>query len=78
LPPSTNKFPFYVALPSSTIDYNGNIHKVLVTPKESPAINYGFDVTPARLITGIITEKGIAKASEDGLLQLFPEIKSNG
>jgi methylthioribose-1-phosphate isomerase len=54
-------------------DENGNINKVLLTPKDSPALNYGFDVTPARLITGIITENGIAEASEEGLLKLYPE-----
>jgi methylthioribose-1-phosphate isomerase len=62
----------------SGLDHNGNIHKVLLTPKDSPAINYGFDVTPARLITGIITEKGICTASEEGLLALFPEIQNHG
>ena len=46
---------------------------VLVTPEESPALNPGFDVTPARLVTGIITERGIAEASEAGLCALFPE-----
>lgn len=95
-----NHIPFYVALPSSTIDWklsnglteipietrpeeelkyingqdeNGNINRVLLTPKNSRALNYGFDVTPARLISGIITEKGIAEASEEGLLKLFPD-----
>lgn len=97
-----NHVPFYVALPSSTIDWeikdgineipietreeeevkyingqdeNGNINRVLLTPKDSPALNYGFDVTPARLVSGIITEKGISKASEQELLKLFPEKK---
>ena len=97
-----NDVPFYVALPSSTIDWNikdglkeipiekrdakevrymdgidsnGNITEVLLCPKDSPAANYGFDVTPARLITGIITERGICKASEQGLLNLYPENK---
>ena len=46
---------------------------VLVTPKESPAANYGFDVTPHRLVTGIITERGICKANEKSILSLFPE-----
>lgn len=94
-----NQIPFYMALPSSTIDWeisnglseipietrseeevkyikgqdeNGNINKVRLTPKNSPALNYGFDVTPARLITGIITENGITEASEEGLLKLYP------
>lgn len=94
-----NEVPFYVALPSSSIDwsirdgvrdipieerseeevkyvhgwFNGRIYKVLLTPHESPAANYGFDVTPARLVTGLITERGICAATEAGLLQLYPE-----
>ena len=95
-----NAIPFYVALPSSTIDWEitdglkqipieqrdakevkymdgknaqGEIVEILIAPENSPAINYGFDVTPARLITGIITERGIAKAQENSLLKLFPE-----
>lgn len=95
-----NQIPFYVALPSSTIDWEigdglretpieerdaheikyisglnkqGNIEEVLICPAESPAVNYGFDVTPARLITGIITERGLSKAREKDLLKLFPE-----
>lgn len=96
-----NKIPFYVALPSTSIDwsigdglkeipieerseeevqyvhgwFNGRIYKVLVTPHDSPAANYGFDVTPARLVTGLITERGICEASESGLAELFPEMK---
>ena len=99
-----NSVPFYVALPSSSIDWTINdglkeipieergseevkkirgkagnsIQEVLLTPADSPAINYGFDVTPARLVTGLITERGIATASEDGLLSLFPERKKEG
>lgn len=94
-----NGVPFYVALPSSTIDWNirdgireiaieqrspdevrhveGWLHdieqRVLIMPEESPVANYGFDVTPARLITGLITERGVCEASEQGLLSLFPE-----
>ncbi len=94
-----NDIPFYVALPSSTIDWtlrdgkreipieqrsdrevkymdglaNGAIASVLICPDSSPAANYGFDVTPARLVTGLITERGICPASEAGLLSLFPE-----
>ena len=49
------------------------IKKVLITPPNSPAINYGFDVTPARLITALITERGICNANENSILQLFPE-----
>jgi methylthioribose-1-phosphate isomerase len=52
---------------------NGKHVEVLVTPKESPAANYGFDVTPHRLVTGLITERGICKASEKSILKLFPE-----
>jgi methylthioribose-1-phosphate isomerase len=96
-----NNVPFYVGLPSSSIDwtirdgireipieqrsdeevryihgwFNGRVYKVLVTPHESPAANYGFDVTPAHLVTGLITERGICKASEKGLVGLFPEME---
>ena len=94
-----NNIPFYIALPSTTFDWNirdglkeieieqrsadevkyvyglcgGDIQKVLITPANSPAINYGFDVTPAELITGIITERGICSANEASILQLFAE-----
>lgn len=51
--------------------HDGTLKKVLLTPKESPALNYGFDVTPARLVTGLITEKGICEASEEGIRELF-------
>ncbi len=94
-----NNVPFYVALPSSTIDWNicdgvkeipieqrdahevkyiaglhdGEYKEVLLTPPNSPAANYAFDVTPARLVKGIINERGIAEASKQGLLKLFPE-----
>ena len=94
-----NDVPFYVALPSSTVDWrmrdgireipieerapeevthltgetaSGDIATIRVTPKDSPALNYGFDVTPARLVTGLITERGVCAASEAGLLSLFP------
>jgi methylthioribose-1-phosphate isomerase len=96
-----NSVPFYVALPSSTIDWKirdgikeipieqrnsdevkyitglhkGELISVLVTPESSTAANYGFDVTPSRLITGLITERGICPASEIGLLQLYREMK---
>lgn len=96
-----NQIPFYVALPSSTFDWNisdglseikieertgdevryvyglcdDEIKKVLITPKDSPALNYGFDVTPSRLISGLVTERGICPASEEGILKLFPERK---
>jgi methylthioribose-1-phosphate isomerase len=52
---------------------DGKITTVTLTPKESPAANYAFDVTPARLVTGLITERGVCPASRDGLLSLFPE-----
>ena len=53
----------------------GVIEPVLICPETTPASNYGFDVTPARLVTKIITERGICDASEEGLLELFPEYK---
>jgi len=53
--------------------YQGNITSVLVPPANSPAANFAFDVTPARLVTGIITERGVCKASEAGIKKLFPE-----
>lgn len=94
-----NGVPFYVALPSSSFDWNirdgvqeipieergasevksiwgkheGEIKEVLLTPPDSPAVNYGFDVTPARLISGLITERGICSANEKDILRLFPE-----
>ena len=94
-----NKVPFYVALPSSSFDWEirdgcaeipieerdddevkyiqglceGDLREVLLTSPESPAANYAFDVTPARLITGLITERGICEANEDSILRLFPE-----
>lgn len=53
----------------------GEIKEMLLTPQESPAANYAFDVTPARLVTGLITERGICKANEQSILQLFPEMR---
>lgn len=55
--------------------YDNQTISVLVPPSDSPCVNYAFDVTPARLITGLITEKGVCKASEDAILAMFPEIK---
>ena len=49
------------------------IEQVRISPEGTAAANYGFDVTPARLVTGLITERGVCEASEAGLLQLFPE-----
>ena len=92
-----NNVPFYVALPSSTIDWeikegkdipieernseelshvegideNNKIKKVLIYPKKSKAMNLAFDVTPAKYVTGLITEKGISEASFEGLKKLF-------
>jgi len=92
-----NNVPFYVALPSSTIDWkikegkdipieernseelshvegmdeNNEIKKVLIYPKKSKAMNLAFDVTPAKYVTGLITEKGISEASSKGLKKLF-------
>ncbi|NOX72052.1 MAG: S-methyl-5-thioribose-1-phosphate isomerase, partial [Candidatus Micrarchaeota archaeon] len=91
-----NNVPFYVALPSSSFDWDirdgvkeipieerggdevryiqgladGEIKKVLLMPEGSPAANYAFDVTPARLVTGLITEKGVCKANEDEIVKL--------
>jgi methylthioribose-1-phosphate isomerase len=53
----------------------GEIVTVEISAPGSPAANYGFDVTPARLVTGLITERGIAAASREGLLLLYPEHK---
>ncbi len=93
-----NGIPFYVALPSSTFDWDlgagsgipieerdpdeiryvqglagGEVVRVLVPPEESPAANYAFDVTPARLVTGFITERGICKATPGEIQGLYPE-----
>ena len=54
---------------------DSQIKRVLLTPKDSPAANFAFDVTPRRLITGLITERGICKASEESILKLYPEHK---
>jgi len=54
---------------------DGEIKKVLLTPDNSQAANYGFDVTPARLITGIITERGVCGPNKKSILHLFPEKK---
>jgi len=51
----------------------GELVKILLTPEKSQALNFGFDVTPSRLVAGIITERGIAKASLAGLRELYPE-----
>ncbi len=56
---------------------DGAIARVRLTPEGSPAANPAFDVTPARLVTGLVTERGVAKASREGLLALFPERRPN-
>ena len=95
-----NNVPFYVALPSPTIDFavsdgiaeipieqrsvdevlmmsgrtaDGRIETVRIAPADTPAANYAFDVTPARLVTGLITERGVLKASREALAGAFPE-----
>ena len=57
--------------------HEGDIKKVLLTPEASSVVNYAFDVTPARLITGLITERGVCDASEEGVLGLYPEKKAS-
>ena len=97
--------PFYVCLPSPSIDWtirdgvaeipieergadevrlvrgrgpDGRPASVLGTPPDSPVANPGFDVTPGRLVTGLVTERGVCAASADGLAGLFPEQASRG
>jgi methylthioribose-1-phosphate isomerase len=99
-----NKVPFYVALPSPTIDFSvsdglteipieqrspdevatvtgktkdGRIETVQIIPDGSAVANYGFDVTPARLITGLITERGVIGANRAALAETFPERAGN-
>jgi len=92
-----NNVPFYVALPSSTIDWdiknfkdipieernpeelshiegideNNDLKKILIYPKKSKALNLAFDVTPAKYVTGLITERGICEASNEALKKMF-------
>jgi|TARA_B110000240_G_scaffold147504_1_gene163079 methylthioribose-1-phosphate isomerase len=92
-----NNVPFYVALPSSTIDWtikdfknipieernveelshiegideNGKVKKLMIYPQKSKVLNLAFDVTPAKYVTGLITEKGICEASSDALKKMF-------
>lgn len=96
-----NHLPFYVALPSTTLDMTirdglkeipieqrnqdevryvvgksratGVLDEVLICPETTEASNYGFDVTPAHLVTALITERGVCEASESGIVGLFPE-----
>lgn len=96
-----NNVPFYVALPSSTFDWEmvdgvkeipietrdekevseiegltkTGVQTVRLIPEKSKAINYGFDVTPARLVSGLITERGVCEANRESILKLFPEGK---
>lgn len=55
----------------------GEYRSVLLCPKDSPARNWGFDVTPSRLITGFITERGVCSADNEGLLRLYPEFSGS-
>jgi methylthioribose-1-phosphate isomerase len=52
---------------------NDEVHEFRIIPEKSPVANFGFDVTPARLVTGLITERGVCKATREGILSLFPE-----
>jgi len=92
-----NQIPFYVALPSSTIDWSlknskdipieerspkelshirgidkdRNLSELQIYPKKSKALNLAFDITPAKYVTALITEKGTCKPSEEGIINLF-------
>jgi methylthioribose-1-phosphate isomerase len=95
-----NRVPFYVALPSPTIDFGiddgirqipieqrgadevatmtgrtagGAVETVRIVPDGSPVANYAFDVTPARLVTGLITERGLLRAEREALASAFPD-----
>jgi methylthioribose-1-phosphate isomerase len=99
-----NHIPFYVALPSTSIDFtmkdgileipieqrdaeevswmegkleDGSVGRVNIMGTNSPVANYGFDVTPSKYVTALITERGICGASEKGILSLFPEKRGN-
>jgi methylthioribose-1-phosphate isomerase len=56
---------------------SGALEKVAILPEVGEVANYGFDVTPARLVTALITERGVCPASEAGLLSLYPEQRSH-
>ena len=56
---------------------NEHYTKVMICNPETPCANFGFDVTPSRLVTGLITERGICKARKDEILSLYPEFRSN-
>ena len=94
-----NNVPFYIALPSPTIDWNltsgeaipiesrsvdevlrvtgrdeyGQTVEVAIAPHNTKAVNFAFDVTPARLVSGLVTERGITRASKEWLAAMFPE-----
>ncbi len=95
-----NGVPFYVALPSPTIDWrvmdgiteipieersgdevsfvqgklaDGSVTRLRISPEATPAANPAFDVTPARLVTGLVTERGVAPATAEGLAAMFPD-----
>ncbi len=94
-----NDVPFYVAMPSPTLDptlatgdaipieqraadevlavagrtATGEIARVQIAPPQTPAINFAFDVTPARLLTGLVTERGVIAASREAIARAFPE-----
>ncbi len=93
-----NDIPFYVALPSSSFDWNvrdgfditieergaeevkyiqglhgDSIENILLTPEDAEVLNYGFDVTPSKYVTSLITERGVCDALEENILELFPE-----
>jgi len=57
--------------------HGNEVLEIRILPEKSPVANYGFDVTPARLVTGLITERGVCKASREGILNLFPEKKKD-
>ena len=59
----------------SGLSERGRVEDVLICPPDTTARNWAFDVTPARLITGLITERGVCSASEQGILSLYPERK---
>lgn len=98
-----NGVPFYVAAPSSSIDWRlhdgdeipieerdgsevrsvtgrapgGECVEVALMPEDSPVRNFAFDVTPGRLVSAIVTERGVCDASREGLVRLFPERRSH-
>ena len=53
------------------IDKDGNVKKIQIYPKKSKAMNIAFDISPAKYVTSLITERGICEASEEGLKKLF-------